>query len=127
MGIDIFCAPFSVFYFQIFTEINLPNPSMVIIQTEDGATKYLIGKLPDPQLHTVSTAVILAIATYGSMMSAVDMLTYTKYGSIFEIILGFGLILFCLYLIYTGYISKREVNGVNKTEISNDMIHFILL
>ena len=117
-----FCAPL-VYLFSDFYRDKFAKPSMVIIQTEDGATKYLIGKLPDPQLHTVST-VILAIAAYAFLISAVDMLTFTKYGSIFEIILGFGFILFCLYLIYTGYISKREVNGVNKTEISNDMIHF---
>ena len=96
---------------------------MVTIETKDGDSKYLIGRLPDPQMHTAST-VMVAIATYGIMIFAIDMLTYTKYGSIFEIIFGYVFILFCLYLIYILYISKREINGVNKTEISNDMIHF---
>lgn len=117
-----FCAPL-IYLFSDFYRDKFAKPSMVTIQTKDGATKYLIGRLPDPQMHTAST-VMVAIATYGIMIWAIDMLTYTKYGSIFEIILGFVFILFCLYLIYTGYISKREINGVNKTQISNDMIHF---
>lgn len=117
-----FCAPL-IYLFSDFYRDKFAKPSMVTIQTKDGATKYLIGRLPDPQMHTAST-VMVAIATYGIMIWAIDMLTYTKYGSTFEIILGFVFILFCLYLIYTGYISKREINGVNKKEISNDMIHF---
>jgi len=117
-----FCAPL-IYLFSDFYRDKFAKPSVVTIQTKDGANKYLIGRLPDPQMHTAST-VMVAIATYGIMIWAVDMLTYTKYGSTFEIILGFVFILFCLYLIYTGYISKREINGVNNKEISNDMIHF---
>jgi hypothetical protein len=117
-----FCAPL-VYLFSDFYRDKFAKPSLVTIQTEDGATKYLIGRLPDPQMHTAST-VMIAIATYGIMISAIDVLTYTKFGSIFETILGLGFIFMCIYLIYTGYISKREINGVNKTEISNDMIHF---
>lgn len=117
-----FCAPL-IYLFSDFYRDKFAKPSVVTIQTKDGANKYLIGRLPDPQMHTAST-VMVAIATYGIMIWAIDMLTYTKYGSTFEIILGFVFILFCLYLIYTGYISKREINGVNKKEISNDMIHF---
>ena len=117
-----FCAPL-VYLFSDFYRDKFAKPSMVTIQTKDGATKHLIGRLPDPKIHTAST-VMVAIATYGIMIWAIDMLTYTKYGSIFETILGAFFIFFCLYLVYKGYISRREINGVNKTEISNDMIHF---
>jgi hypothetical protein len=118
----IFCAPI-VYVFADYYRNLFAKPSLITIQTEDGETKHLTGKLPNAQLHTASS-VMIALAAYSFFLGSVDKLTSTQYGSTVEIILGLIAISSIVFLIYQGYFAKNKINGIDNQEISNDMVHF---
>ena len=120
--IAFFCGPL-VYMFSDYNRGLFAKPSEVTIHTNDGEVKKIIGKLPDAQVHTASS-IMIGIAAYALAVVAVDRLTYTKYGSFFEVLFGFCFIFTCLYIIYRAYFAKKDINGIDNTEISNDMVHF---
>ena len=117
-----FCAPIVYFFVDDYRNL-FAKPSLITIQTEDGETKHLTGKLPNAQVHTASS-VMIALAAYFFFLGSVDKLTSTQYGSTVEIILGLIAISFIVFLIYQGYFAKDKINGIDNQEISNDMVHF---
>ena len=104
-----FCAPI-VYFFAGYYRNLFAKPSLITIQTEDGETKHLTGKLPNAQVHTASS-VMIALAAYFFFLTSVDKLTSTQYGSTVEIILGLIAISFIVFLIYQGYFAKNKING----------------
>ena len=122
LEIFFFCAPL-VYMFSDYNRGLFAKPSMITIHTNGGETKNIIGKLPDGQVHTASS-VMIGIAAYALAVVAVDRLTYTKYGSFFETVFGLFFITGFLYVVYRAYFSKRDINGIDNTEISNDVVHF---
>ena len=118
----IFCAPLVYIFADNYRDL-FAKPSLITIQTADGETKHLTGKLPNAQVHTASS-VMIALAAYFFFLGSVDKLTSTQYGSTVEIILGLIAISFIVFLIYQGYFAKDKINGIDNQEISNDMVHF---
>ena len=116
-------APLIWIYFDL-NRINMALPEKISFKFADGSSKVVNGKLPDSDLYHGSV-IIMSLSLIGFVIFSLDwgMERVPLLGDIIAYAIGFAVLSFPFWLLWSQLKSEKSLSGIESYEIPNGLTH----